>query len=292
MATIGSMIVNVLADTSKYVQNLKGAGKATAGFAAGLKPLQGALASLGVTLSAGAFFGAIRNTQEALDELSKSASKIGLTGQALRELRHAADLSGVGVDQLQAGLARMMRTIGTKSGGKSADQLLAEVADQVDRIADPSMKIDLVTKIFGKAGADFLPLLEGGAQALKGLREQLQAPPISQEELKRVEEFNDVLTNIKSTFAGAFQKFVIDATPEAAGFAEDMRFAMEVFEGFLKVQRAVGGFVGAAASQAVSAPGNLSVAVQTEMHRQRQRREGLLDAQQRDRPVIVQPAGL
>jgi hypothetical protein len=301
MAVVGDMIVNVVADSSKYVAGMKASGKSTTGFRNAIKPLGTALFALGATLTAGGGIAAIRSVQHDLDKLAKTSRQLGLTGQSLRELEHAAGLAGVGTESLHRGLAQMMKTIGVGTG-KTADVLLGEVADQIERIQDPSARLDIASRIFGfRSGREFLTLIEGGAQGIARMREQLQAVAITDSQLKKVEDFNDAMSNISEIFSGALQQFVIAATPEASQFAKDMVVVAKAINTFLAVQQSAGAAVGTFFSRSSRDSTQRRLMMESAAHQSRQAAAGIRDApnidrvqgrESQERRVLVQPAGL
>nr|MBP9035546.1 hypothetical protein [Pseudomonadales bacterium] len=60
------------------------------------------------TAAAGAAY-AIKGAIDEMDQISKTAQKIGTTTEALSALQYAAKLSDVSVGQLQAGMTRLVR---------------------------------------------------------------------------------------------------------------------------------------------------------------------------------------
>ncbi len=132
------------------------------------------------------------DTGAALDDMSK---RTGLSAEALSELGFAADQSGAGLEVVEKGVRKMQQTIldatwGLKTAldafqmlgltladleGLSPEEQFTLIADRLDGIADPSNKAALAMKVFGRAGTQLLPMLEGGAAGLDKLRQQARS---------------------------------------------------------------------------------------------------------------------
>ena len=57
---------------------------------------------------------------------------------------------------------------------KSSDQVLLEVANAFSKFEDGTTKTALAIAIFGRAGADLIPLLNQGADGIRKMQEQAQ----------------------------------------------------------------------------------------------------------------------
>src|SRR6188768_3339131 len=63
--------------------------------------------ALAGAVSVGAIVSSIQRNIDAMDELSKSVSKVGIAAEDLQRLRYAADLSGVSAEQLDKAVASL-----------------------------------------------------------------------------------------------------------------------------------------------------------------------------------------
>ena len=149
----------------------------------------GAIGAAALTAGGAVVAIAIHATEAAkrLEELSQS------TGVGVRELSGlnvVAGLVGVGTDQLAKGLERLDRnaltavqapagaaakafvTLGiqtTDASGKikSSSDLFAAVADKFSKMEDGATKTALALQLFGRAGAELIPMLNQGAASIK-----------------------------------------------------------------------------------------------------------------------------
>jgi hypothetical protein len=183
--------------------------KAAFGLFVGARVLRGAVSGL-------------MDTASMMDEVGKSSDKIGIATESLISLRWAAKQSGIEFDSLEKSLIKMSRNLSevASGGGKAVSDSLGEIGlsarqlmtlkpeDQIGRIADglnalPNQadKIRIAMDIFGKAGADMLPLLnEGSAGMREFVKEAGEMGMIfSREDAAQMEAFNDQISKMTSS---------------------------------------------------------------------------------------------
>lgn len=223
-AVIGALRVNLGIDSAAFDKGLQEAKSSMSGLGATMKT-----AFLGVAAAAaGAIAGisiAIKGVIDDADDISKVATKIGIPIEELSQLKYVADLAGVSFEGLQTGVRKLsqnMAEFAKKGGGgasdafkglgvsvkntdgslKSSSAVIDELADKFAAMPDGVQKTALATKLFGKAGADLIPLLNGGAAALKEARQEADAfgLTLSAETGVAAENFNDNLSRI--SYAG------------------------------------------------------------------------------------------
>lgn len=200
------------------------ANQATASFAnqasRSIKSLQGAFAGLGVTFSVGAFAASIKSAVNAMDELNKSAQKVGVSVEELSGLKYAAELSDVSFQELEKSLAKFNRTLtqgrqGSKeaaeallkvgiTAGDTTEQALLKVADAFSKMPDGARKTALAMQLFGKAGADLIPFLNQGKDGIEALTKEAErlGVIVSTETAQAAEKFNDTLTTLGAAAKG------------------------------------------------------------------------------------------
>jgi len=180
----------------------------------------------------GAITSAIKSTADHLDALDEMAVKTGVSVEMLTSLELAAKQNGVSMDQLATSIRMMYRSMneaaeGTKESAdaykrlgvnvrdasgklKSGNEAFLEVADAVAKIQNPAERSAMAMKVFGRAGSEMLPMLEGGKEALKGYIDEARRLGLiyTDEDAKRGAAFNDqldaftkVMTRLKETVA-------------------------------------------------------------------------------------------
>lgn len=218
-AVIGALRVNLGIDTAAFDKGLQGAQGSLGKVGQMMKGAFVAAAAAAVAAIAGIGL-AIRGIINDADDLSKTASKIGIPIEELSRLKYAADLSGVSIGQLQTGVSRLSRNMkdaaaGTGTGAKafqqlgisvkgadgnlkSATEIMGEIGNRFATMPDGAEKTALAMELMGRSGADLIPLLNGGAAGLKALTDEADAfgLTISAETGRAAEAFNDNLARV------------------------------------------------------------------------------------------------
>jgi lambda family phage tail tape measure protein len=194
------------------MQGLQGRVKNTTmavqGLTASMKALGGIIA--GTAIVAG-LTGMVRQGLEAGDALGKLSARTGVATGALIGLQNAAKLSDVSAQGLEKGLQRLnlkmdaaakgneaaagqFRRLGveiknTDGTVKTADQVLKDLGDRFRDMPNGAEKAATAVALFGKSGAELIPLLNGGREAMEAFNYEL-----SDEFAARSEQFNDTMT--------------------------------------------------------------------------------------------------
>lgn len=120
------------------------------------------------------------------------SQKIGISTEELSTLAFAAELADVSLDQLQTGLVRLSKNAADMANGtgeakdafkalglevvnsagtlKTNDELLKEIATKFAGLEDGADKTALAVKLFGKSGAELVPMLNAGAAGIEELQ--------------------------------------------------------------------------------------------------------------------------
>lgn len=184
--------------------------------------IMGAAVATGLAAAAAAAVALTKRSIDAADALAKMSARVGVSVEKLAGLQYGAKLADVSVQQLQTGLIQLSRRASDAAAGagegarafeamgisvtdangkmKGTDQILAEVADKFAGYEDGAAKSALATRIFGEAGAQLLPLLNGGAKGLAAMQAEAEALGlvISTDTAKAAEQFNDNITRLMS----------------------------------------------------------------------------------------------
>lgn len=196
-----------------------------------LGTLRSSFQSLSIIATATVFAGFIKAQIDAQDELFKMSQKIGIATDELSKLQYAAKLADVDTAQLQTGLVKLSKGMSETARGtgeaynaftamgisvkntdgslKSSSQLLGEVADKFAGYEDGASKTALAVAIFGRSGADLIPLLNAGREGLKDAGDELGrfGGVVMPEAAKQAEIFNDNITKL-STVVGSAGKAI------------------------------------------------------------------------------------
>lgn len=197
-------------------------------------------AGLAGVLSVAAFRSLSRSVEKVIsdfDEIAKTADSIGVTTDALQELRVAADLAGVTSGELDAGLRRFSRAAAEASQGvaeykdafdrlgvsvtdtqgrlKPIDQLVSEVADGFTSLDNATLKAATAQEIFGRGGVRLVNLLNEGSSGIENMRNQARELGIVIEEdlLRESERLNDELALLNRVIDAELSRALVNLAP-------------------------------------------------------------------------------
>ncbi len=216
-----------------------GAGLATMGgsmdrLTSQAKRLAGAVAAVFTVRAA---FNFVKHAIDGADALYKLSQKTGAAVEELSLLRHAAELSDTSLEAIAKSLGFLSRGLfdARKGTGEQKDilkalgiqatdahgrlrpalEVMIEVADVFAAMPDGADKSALALKLFGRAGADLIPLLNGGAAGLREMMEEARrlGMEIDTRTAQEAEEFNDNLTRLKGSAHGVAMDVARELVP-------------------------------------------------------------------------------
>lgn len=252
----GKVNVSITASTGGLTAGLSRAAKSLGGFASSVGSALNPLSMLGRV--AGSTFGQLSmfsmaqsavNTftsmtsaaAESIDVQSKLSRRLGTTYGELAGLKLAGDLAGVGIEQIgtamtkadvmmqkaaggskqaQAAFANLGLDAGQLQGMSSADRFEA-IASAIANIQSPAERAAAAVALFGRSGANMLPLFEGGAESIRKAREEAQrfGLTLTNAQGQNVENMNDSFTRVYSAIQGIVQQVVAHLAPAITGIA-------------------------------------------------------------------------
>ena len=223
-AVIGALRVNLGLDSAEFQNGAKKAQSTLAGLGAAIK---GFAAGAAAALSLGAVTAALKSSINHMDELNKAAQRIGIPVEELSKLEYAAKLADISLESLAGAVGKFSKAISQIAGGGSNDagaalramgisatdangqlrptsDILADIAAKFAIYKDGAEKTALSMALFGKAGADMIPLLNGGREAISGASDQLArfGGVVTPEAAQKAEDFNDNLTRLQEAGRG------------------------------------------------------------------------------------------
>lgn len=218
----------------KDVNQLKKAGaSAFKGLAVGVAGLSAAVTGL----SAAGFAASVKFGSMA-DEIDKASMRAGVGTTYLQEMRYAMDQVGVSSDSLDKILKRTNQRIGMAEAGsekyekalkqmgvasrnsagemRSAEEVFDDAVDALSRMENAQDRARLAGEFFGvKTAQDLLPALEAGGDAIRDLRQEAHRLGVVMDEdtVRAGAEFNDRMTELKTSLRGVFQALASPALP-------------------------------------------------------------------------------
>ena len=236
MATVGTVLVDVKADTTHLVEGMKKAQASMKQIGDNAKDLAKIFGGIVVI---DMFRNQITQTLQYADSLSKLSQKTGISTNELYSLSAAAKLSDVEFGALESSMAKFSKGIGEASMGtgdaqkaferlgisiqnqdgslKGSFSLLGELSAKFKEMPDGAMKATTAMELFGKSGASMIPLLNSGKEALE---EYLGV--MDDETGKASESFNDSMTKLGLASNTFYMKIVKDVSPVLKVLSEDI----------------------------------------------------------------------
>lgn len=231
MANISTLTVNLVAETARFTAGLKKTQREANQFSNKVRrsmlPLVGAVAAVtsGLLLMT-------RQSIRTADQIGKTAKAVGISAEALQELRFAAGQSGVEIRGIDDSIRRFNRRLGefANSGGGPAAKAIRSLGvnvldasgklrgtesvfnDVVRNLADvesEAQKSALAAQLFGDDfGPKLLPLLNSGTEGIADLRKEARDLGIvlSNETVRSAEAAEDRFGRLEAVVKGNFTK--------------------------------------------------------------------------------------
>ena len=262
MATAATVTIRLDGDSATLIRELNKANAATrSSFGAMQKNAASAakgFAVIGAAAAAG-FAILVKRSFDTVDALVKARDQVGATTTALAGLKLAGLQAGVGFESIVSGTLKMQRSLveaATKGGDlarayeniglsardlltKSPDQQIAQIADAFGRIQNPAERTALAMQLFGKGGAEMIPLLKGGSAEMAKWAEQAQklGLAISDIDAEKIDAAGDAVATAGAALEGVATQFAI-------AFAPSIQAAAQAFTDFVAGANAFRGVVG------------------------------------------------
>lgn len=224
-SVIGALRVNLGLDSAEFQSGMKRAQSDTDKFASALK-VGFAAAAAAAAAGLAAVSAAVSKNLNSFDELSKTSQKIGIPVEELSKLKYAADLSGVSMEGMQTAVSKLSRNMVEAASGsgkmaqtfralgveirnsdgslRSSSAVLTDLSDKFAGMPDGAQKTALAMQLLGKSGADLIPMLNGGSEALGGLLNEAKAfgLEVSTETARMAEAVNDNFARVSYAING------------------------------------------------------------------------------------------
>lgn len=209
--------------------------------------LRGALGALGGVATLGLLASQFRDLIGAASNLDDLAEKTGASVEELSKLSQVARISGVSLETVETTLIRLTKALAggdeeAKGAGKalaalglSAEKLqgldtavaLRTIAGELDKFADGAGKSALALALFGKSGAQALPLLKDLAS------EQGIAARVTAEQAARAEELEKSLRRLANASSIAKTDLALGLVPALQSLVNEFNEGKRIAGGFL-----------------------------------------------------------
>lgn len=192
---LSPLTAELVLDIKKWTAGISQAQRDSKAITASLKPLTDTTKQLGTAfVAAGALIGGsllamAKKAADYGDEMLEASQKTGITTKNLAALRLVAEQSGSSFEGVTNGVTKLSKSLfeaGTKGGEaaktfsalgisvkdsagnlRQASDILPEVAERFATMRDGTEKTAVAIRLFGKAGADLIPMLNQGADGFR-----------------------------------------------------------------------------------------------------------------------------
>jgi len=193
-------------------------------------------------VATGAFVLMAKHALDMGDKMHKLNIRLGVSTEALSQLKHAADLSGISFNTMTMGIQRSTRRIAEAASGTgearnalaelglsaeklnaiAPDRQLEVLADALQGVSKESDKVRIAMKLFDSEGVAMLQMLEGGSAGLREMRGEADAlgMTLTQEGANNIAAFNDSMSRLKGQITGAVTVVVAKLGPTLTEMAE------------------------------------------------------------------------
>ena len=181
---------------------------------------------------------AMKKAAEYGDRIDKMSQKIGMSRKAFQEWDYIMSQNGGNVETLQMGFKTLVTQIeGVQKGSKDsinafralgvsvkdnnghfrvADDVFNDTIRALQKIKDPTQKMILANRLFGRSAAELRPLLNQEAEAIDELREKANQMGliISEEDVKNAVKFSDTMDTFSRVFQAKFASVAMKLMPK------------------------------------------------------------------------------
>ncbi|MEJ7746054.1 MAG: hypothetical protein WKF61_04730, partial [Luteimonas sp.] len=205
--------------------------------------------AMGLAIAAGVSAAAvsIKRTIDSMDELSKSAQKVGLPTEEFSRLTYAASLADVSMENLQGSLGKLIKSQAAAMDAssqqakmfdalgisitetvdgivrlRSADDVLRDFADRFKELGGGSEAIAAGMAIFGRGFQNIIPLIKDGGDAIRDSGDELErfGGLLTTEAGESAELFNDNLRRLKTAADALWRQVAADLLPDLVRLTE------------------------------------------------------------------------
>jgi hypothetical protein len=189
-------------------------------------------------LSVTALKGAISSFANFASHVQDLSNKTGIGVEALQRLKFAADQNGGSLDQVANAISKLGQNL--SGGQKNAvgainalglgfdeirrmqpDQAFASIAQAINKIEDPMARSKIAMDLFGKAGADLLPMIRDGFVETMEAADRLGIV-LSEDTIKAGDTFADTMVTLTAVGKATIANVLVPMIPALTELAQWM----------------------------------------------------------------------
>ena len=249
MSDIGELSVRIEGDDQGFDRAVRSSERNLETMGATAARVATRVATLATAASAAAGVLATRTvlqTAAAADEMAKLSQRTGVAVEDLGRFAFAADLSAVSQGELTSGLIRLSRSMqdATAGSGRASDafmrlgvatqdadgnlrsqaDVMTDLADRFAQMQDGATKTALAQEIFGRSGANLIPMLNAGSDGLQRMGDEAERLGLvfDTQTAQAAERLNDNIARLRATATGAARDFSGPIIKSLADFTDGL----------------------------------------------------------------------
>jgi len=191
---------------------------------------------------AGSFTSFVAGAASAVASVDDLSKRTGVSAQTLQAYQFAAEQSGVSVETFGKGIQKLGINLGeAQTGNKSAiksfadlglsveeltrlspEQAFEKVAAAISQLPNPAQQAAAAVGLFGKSGAELVPVFQEGAGFLAQMRaeaERLQLV-LSKEQVQGLATLDDSISKVSASFKSLQARIVAELAPSLVRASE------------------------------------------------------------------------
>ena len=160
------------------------------------------------------------------------AAQLGVSTDAVQKLGYVARVAGVPFESLQSAFRKL-----AKSGSSDLQATLLGLATTFETVTNPAQRLRIATERLGRGGAELIPILNKGRDAVKQLMEEADSlgTVMSEADIKATTGFHESTSRLSATLDGLRNAVILPLVPIMTKFVDLLQ------KGALAVQKLVKG---------------------------------------------------
>ena len=211
-----------------------------------MTPMGLAAGALGASFAAmgGAIHLAIERGKE-IDALGDKATKLGLAASELSLLTIAGDFGDVGADKVEAGVQKMLVSVGKAAGGNkklgetfdalgldasklmqlSVPDMFAEISRAIKQVPSNAQELAFISEVFGKGNLEMRSMIENfDTLAAKA---SATGAVIKDSDVELIQKADDASKELRHTWAGFTNELTVGLAPKFTEILEGFTFGLK-----------------------------------------------------------------
>ena len=238
---VAALFTSLTLEAAGFISNSKKAADATDVMASkiskSLTISKGAVDDFINALGVGISIATVAKALDYAASIGEVSQQLGVATKSYQELSYAATQVGVSQQELETGLARLTRNIGTGAevfaqlgiairdtagNSRSTSDVFNDVADKLRKIEDPAKRAAIEVAIFGKTGQKLDTMLSGGTEALGAMADEARrlGMVLSDKQIRDADNAADAFGRVKKTLEVSIAGAVADNAHAIEGMAD------------------------------------------------------------------------